>query len=61
MEKVQKKENIIQKRDKTNTNGEISNSLSSTPLMLKKSNDTRIAFDKDIVQKKKIIQDCLII
>ena len=53
MEKVQKKENTIQKKDKNNNNGEISQLVSSTPLMLKKSSENQIAFGRvNTLQKK---------
>jgi len=52
MQQFKKKEKLIQKKDKTTRNGKVSKLLSTTPLMLKKSNDNGIAFDKDIVQKR---------
>ena len=57
MEKVEKKENIIQPKAKDSNNGEVSQLVSSTPLMLKKSNENEMAFNdgglKKALQMKK--------
>ena len=52
MEKVQKKENIIQKKAKDSNNGEVSQLVSSTPLMLKKSNENEMVFGGATLQRK---------
>ena len=52
MEKVEKKENIIQPKVKDSNNGEVSQLVSATPLMLKKSNENAMAFGGTKVQRK---------
>jgi len=52
MEKVHKKEHTIQKKDKNNNNGKISQLTSTTPLMLKKLDKNQKAFGGTIIQRK---------
>jgi len=52
MEKVQKKEKIIQTKTKDSTNGKVSQLVSDTPLMLKKSNENEMAFGGAMIQQK---------